>query len=456
MRRFHSKIHGALAILLLLLGVAVSQPVWAQEEADDPEDENQPAEDDEDKETCNTPDFSFTWQGYDLVKLTATADPAQAFIVKLNYLEPPNDGWDKEQEKKCEDVLNGEKKRESGTCKFPFEPARLLPAVSSGPRKECSDFESEGNGLSEGVTFCLQATENGSTASLYLDRKALLKAGGLVGLRYTALKDEIDDVCPARKRGPEKPQLKVLDKHSLNFDLGSVFNLQGDGSWETNAEVASIFRFYWYDWLQSGASVRYSAIGAVDEEEETDDDDGNGSGSTDDSEDDEFNPFESGGGVLETTVYIVANNPRAPRLGMVLGWGLSSVPGTTGERLETRERAFIGLRNTFEALNAGRIGDSLENTAGYIQAGLASDKLWEKVEIEPASEDGTVPAVFSDESDRYFFEGDIVLPRIGTEWFRVNLRLFASVPRSGEGPSDLRISALGSIDPRRWFSGLGQ
>lgn len=292
-----------------------------------------------------------------------------------------------------------------------------------------------------------------------MDRQALLKAGGLVGLSYEALPDEIGKVCLARRRGPENPVRKALDKHSLSFDIGSVFNLQGEGSWDANMEAAAVSRSQWYDWLQTGFSVRYSSLGAVDEPEEEEDGDDDGGGDGDDGEDEEeeeFNPFESGGGLLETNVYMMFSLPKVPRLGFVGGWGLSSVPGAPESKLELRERTFVGLRNSIQAFNAGRIGDTLENTSGYIQAGVADDDLWERVELEPASEDGTVPAKISDESKRYFFEGEFDIPRVGTEWFRINLRFFASVPRSGDGPSDLRISALASIDPRRWFPGFGQ
>ena len=456
-------------VLLLLLGVVLESAAWAQNPKDDSQNENQGKEtEDKDKETCNPPEFTFSWQGYDLLKITAKADPAQSFIVHVNYLEAPDTKktrnlkvWDKEKERRCADVLKGERiAAQNEDCSFEFQPARVLPAVASGPQAECVDFQSSGNGLSEGVKFCLQATEKGSSGALYLDRKALLQAGGLVGLSYeAATAEDRKNACPARKRGPEDPVKKVLDKHSLNFDIGSVFTFQGDGAFNANAEAAAVSRSQWYEWLQTGFSVRYSSLGVDDAEEEDDpDDDGSGEESlaADDGEgeeDDEFNPFEDGGGLLETNVYILLNLPDVPRLGLVGGWGLSSVPGVKDSKLEMRERTFVGLRNTIQAFNAGRVGDALENTSGYIQAGIAEDKLWENVEIEPATEDD--PAVFSDESERYFFEGEFDIPRIGTEWLRMNLRFFASVPRSGDGPSDLRISALASIDPRRWFPGIG-
>lgn len=379
----------------------------------------------DDLETCNPPEFTFAWLGFDQVKVTAKADPEQSFIMTLAYLEEPREGWDKAPDA--------------------FRPIRLLPAYATGPEPECANFKPSGNGLSEGKTYCMQATPDGSTASFNIDRAALLQAGGFMSLKFKALEKD-SDACSKRLQGPEDPSFKVLDKHTLSFDIGSVFNLQGNGGWETNAEAAVLSTSQWRDWFQSGFSFRYSAIGAVDEEDPGDGEEP--AKAEGDGEDNTFNPFESGGGVVETNVYILVSPiRRLPRLGLVGGWGLSTVPGEEGSELETRERRFVGLRNIIQAYNSGRNEDSLQNSSGYIQAGWATDELWRKVELEPG--------VLSDESARYFFEGQLELPKIGTDWFRIDLRFFASVPRSGDGPSDIRVSALGSIDPRRWFPGIG-
>ncbi|MFL6195973.1 MAG: hypothetical protein ACJ75H_17465 [Thermoanaerobaculia bacterium] len=397
------------AVFTLLMSV----PLWGKSEDEDLS-----------KKTCNPPEFSFTWLGYDLVRLTATADPEQTFAVTLQYLEEPTKGWEK---------------------KDAFRPIRLNPGIAPNSEPDCSSIE-QGDGLEEGVTFCIPATPKGSTASIFMDRKALLHAGGFASLKYQALDNDRAEACEERKQGPSDPIVKVLDKHTLNFDVGSVFNFQGDGSWETNAEVAMVASSQWTHWFQSGYSLRYSAIGGGEEEPPADTND-----KTDDDDSSEvFNPFSAGGGVLETNIYILGSPiPRLlPRLGIVLGWGLSSFPGEADSQLQMRQRAFIGIRNTIQAFNAGRIGDSLENSSGYIQAGLATDELWKRTEVDPG--------IVRNESNRFFFNGQIELPKIGNEWFRVDLRFFASVPRSGDGPSDVRISALGSIDPRRWFPDVGK
>lgn len=409
----------------------------------------EPAQDltpDPSKKTCTPPELTFAWRGYDLVQLTAKADPEQTFVMTVRYLEPPQEKMRKE--KSCrEDPAKKD-------CWEPFEPIQIHPATADGGDPSCSGYP-KGDGLSEGKEFCLHAIPDGATASFYMDRKALLQAGGLVSLKYRALEEEKDTVCQYRKAGPASPTVMVLEKHTLNFDVGSVFNIQGDGSWKTHGEAALAEDSRWRTWFQSGFSLRYSALDASEDDNgDADGDTGaNPKAAADDGEQEEFNPLTQGGGLLETSVYVLVSPFKPlPRLGFVGGWGLSSVPGDAGSALHVRQRSYIGIRETFAAVNAGRKGDSLQNAQGYIQAAWADDALWDNVELEPATE--TTPAVFSNERGRFFFEGDIEIPRIGTEWLRFDLRFFASVPRSGDGPSDIRISALASIDPLQWFPGL--
>ena len=70
-----------------------------------------------------------------------------------------------------------------------------------------------------------------------------------------------------------------------------------------------------------------------------------------------------------------------------------------------------------------------------------------------AAANGEIAEIRRDESERYFLEGELEVPRVGTNWFRMLIRAKASVPRSGDGPSDVRVSVLGSIDPTKWFEG---
>lgn len=190
-------------------------------------------------------------------------------------------------------------------------------------------------------------------------------------------------------------RLGCAGRRPLNFDVGSVFNFQGDGSWKTNAEAAVNQSSQWFTWFQSGFSLRYSAVSP-----QADDGGGNGmnnggggtkAGDSGSGDDDEFNPFTGSGGILETNIYLLFSTSKVPRLGLVGGWGLLSVPGEAKSPLEVRERRYVGVRETIGAINAGRDGASLQNTQGYVQLAWADDDLWKRVELTPASD--TAPAV---------------------------------------------------------------
>jgi len=391
--------------------------------------------------TCQTPEFSFAWDGSRNATLIAKADPAQTFEVKLSYLR-------------------------TAPARKPFQ-AILVPLA----RECCLVQGADGSCASPCVTFDVRATPEGSETAVVLDRRALLLSGGELGFHWEALKADKDTkICPARRTGSDT-KIRVMHKHDLNIDLGQVYALESGGSWDANAEVALTSNSRWYTWLSSGFSARYSAIGATDESddsmedmdtmEEGDDEGGMMGDEADDmgegdGEETPFNPFEQGGGVLEAEFYVAVNPPKIPNWALVLAGGFGSVPTPGSSDLETRQRTFLGLRSSVMGFNAGRPADSLANSKGFFQIGVGWDDLWEEVILEPASEDGTIPALVSDESERYVLEGQLELPRVGTEWLRIAVRLYASIPTSGDGPSDLRVSALASVDPRGWFDGIGR
>jgi hypothetical protein len=320
----------------------------------------------------------------------------------------------------------------------------------------------------EGVTFCVLATSEGSKTTVFLDQGAVLRGGGKLQMIYQA----INPTCGGLVSSTD-PTIRVMNKHELNFDLGQVYTLESGGNWGSSAEVAMTAESRWFTWFSSRFSARYSAIGAIDDSEEmmeemTGDDNGMmdddgtmepggmmepGDMMGDGSEEPMFNPFEAGGGTFEADLNIAFNLPNLSRFAVVFGAGFSSVPKPSGMDLETRQRTFLGLRNSVEGYNAGKSAERLADSSGFLQIGFGTDDLWDAVILEPASADGMTPAVISDESERYILEAQLDLPRLGTQSTRIAVRLYASLPQSGDGPSDVRVSALASVNPRRWFGG---
>jgi hypothetical protein len=382
-------------------------------------------------EKCEPPGFGLTWSGYDDAELQATADPPQVFVITLNYLHPP-------------ELENPALIR----LATPYPVPGLTPAQQT----ECDTLAAAAVAGGPVVSFCLRAP---GTAPVKLDRAALLDDSGFLGIGFRALTGEVPTTCLERKAGPAVPKIKALDKHRLTLDAGSVFVEQGNGDWEPRVETAFEARSQWRETLLAGFNIRYSAVGGSAEGEGEGDGDEGDATDGEDSDGGEFAPFAEGGGVFEARVFSVLNLPSVPRFGLYLGAGFSSLPGADGSDLTTRPRILVGGRVSVQGYNAGRPGDALESSSGFIQVGVARDELWERVQLEPASEDGSRPAVFSDESDRWFVEGELELPAIGTERTRVLLRTYASLPRSGDGPSDVRVSALLTVKLKSANSLLG-
>jgi hypothetical protein len=413
-------------------------PAAAQQEEDPPQ-----------GTTCaKRPEFSFTWLDTEVAELEVKAEEEQRFVITLDYLKPVEG-----DEPILLKASPGAGKNAQRNCWAETEPASQ-EANQAAELVKAS--EASGEGAREGgeesarpITFCVNASPKGVGVPLFLDREAVLRGGGFVHVTFEGL-GKYPESCEVNRTG--SVPVKAMQKHRLSFDLGPTFNLGGDGSWASNMEAALTARSDWYTWFEGDVNIRYSAIGAVDEAPEDADPEAGGDGGGDGQS---FNPFEEGGGVFEASISGVVRPFRAASwLGLALGAGLSSVPGESTSRLETRQRVFGALRISAQGYNAGEPAETLGNSLGFIQAGYAQNDLWERVELVPASEDGSQEAVFSDESKRWFLEGEVELPRVGTDWARLLLRIFVSAPQSGDGPSDVRVSALISVDPRKWFPGL--
>lgn len=328
-------------------------------------------------ETCPDPRFEIQWSGYSDATLLVSA--SQDDLHLRLTLEYPRDGdWD---------------------------PISLLFAPSS----PCNSEKARPGG----VAFCVIASPGGASIPLSIDRRGLLRSGGQLEIQYQS------PGCSVRRQS-----VRAIDKHRLSLDLGTSYILRGDGSWDNHAEAALSRRSQWREHLLLGTDLRYSFL-STDATTTTD------ANATDPGDQPPLNPLESTAGVLQGDLYLVLGAPFAPRLGLVIGGGFSTLPGSESE-LETTRRYFTGLRVSVDSYNSGRPGDSLRHASGYLQAGISMDDLW----IEAA---------------RIFVQGELELPKIGTSWLRSVVRLDISLPASGTGPSDVRVSVLGSVDPAKWI-----
>jgi hypothetical protein len=362
---------------------------------------------------CEDPLFGVAWESFDELKLTAftNADQDEEFCLYLSYLRQLPEG--------------------------PASPELLTPAADAG--STCAPP------AANEVAARITATEDGASLKLALDRATLLRSGGFLGFRF--LPPTGATTCEARRAGPADHQLKVLDKHELEFDLGSVMTLDGDGTWSSAPELAASFRSRWKSRFLAGVLLRYSEIGSITEAPEEDEQEEEEDGET--TKEEPFDPFRSGGGTFKAEIFAVAL--ALERAGIAGGVGFATVPGNADSSVAAKRYFYVAGRCEVEGYNSGRAAESLAGSSAWVQAGLLWDDLFEDVVVRAA--DGEVPELRSDESERYFLEGEFEIPRVGNSWFRLAVRAFASLPRSGDGPTDVRVSVLGSIDPTEWFQG---
>jgi hypothetical protein len=303
------------------------------------------------------------------------------------------------------------------------------------------------------ATLPLSAGENEIPVTDLDDKKlcSLYAADGWVQVEYSGVGSA---TCPGAVHGAARVQ--ALEKHVLAIDIGSTFLLEKGGNWSSQPEVALTATSRWEPYLTGVVDLRYTSVGAIEESATKDE-----APEAEPQEDKEFNPFESGGGVFRGDFYmaIIPYPSRVSGWGIFGGAGFTTVPKTAGdEGVETRLRAFVGLRWQVFGYNAGRPADSLANTRGHFQVAYAQDDLW-KWDQRVVDESGAESFVHRDERHRYLIQGQIELPEIGGEYLRIAVRLDTSVPTSNEGPSDVRISALATLDPkifRALFGGVGK
>ena len=424
--RNHVSRSGRLALVLgvgLVAAVDVCSPLLAEEGT-----------------KCEPPRFEVSVEAFELAKVIAfsNADDAQDFCLYFSYLTEP--------------------RARRGQAANPPPVVPVLAAPLGGDSSSCTPAEVEipstapgGNPqkLPRELAVRLKVSPGGTSAKVGFERDRVLQAGGFLGFRYESVNS---GACVARASGPSDPELKVVDKHKMSFDVGSVLNLEGDGGWASQAEAAATFTSRWKPWVASGVSLRYSAIGAIgDEPEEPADpaeETSQGSSETD-AQSENFDPFAAGGGTFEAG--FSASFYFSKRVGVAADLGFATVPGEESSSLVAKENYFLGLRVEVEAYNSGRPAESLAGASAWFQAGLLWDNLFDDVVVAAAN--GEIAEIRRDESERYFLEGELEVPRVGTNWFRMLIRAKASVPRSGDGPSDVRVSVLGSIDPTKWFEG---
>lgn len=332
-----------------------------------------------------------------------------------------------------------------------------MKAVPSGTFQLTVTYAHPGGGkikINDGVSDKFLIDEEGVSVSLLVERDELIASRGYVRVEYSYTGK--DSPC---YRIHDTALVPLLEPHKISFDLGSVFSLANKGDWKSSLEWAVSAESVWYAWLTTIASLRYSSVTAdgkntASASSNTAQSANSTSSSTTATqanapEEAAPNPFLGSGGVLSWDGFFVLNNPCCKKdgaasswinrsacdsLGLLLGAGFTSLPNediTPNVRVGFKK--YLGVSLTVSGYNIMHTEDKMFNSSSYFRGGLLWNDIWSKAS--------------AGQTERYFIDAEAVIPYISIASKYIRLRFYADVPRNGDGPSDIRVSALLKFDP---------
>ena len=367
--------------------------------------------------TCNPPEFSFIWIGSGEPALVAKADPPGKFKVCILPIASSSDG----------DISH-----------------------PPGCRNDLSMYDP------------VDADADGEINDVDLGRFSLIGADGYVVVEYES--EETGD-CEVRRKGTTPP-ITAIGRHQLVIDVGTVSSLQDDGSFTTGPELAVGVESNFTRWVGGFLDLRFSGIGDIDEADEDEEGDEQDEGD-EEMEEAIFNPFDTGGNTIRANFGIAYypvqgrgcwKDPGPPpcengkdkkisrTFAVIAGGGFTTVPEEEGDdQVRAEIRYFAGIQFRVLRFNSEKSVDQFKNTYGYGRLTFARDDFWQWEEVR-MNDDGTMDVVPREEKDRIVFEWQLEIPNVNIMGARFAVRLFADVPLSGDGPSDVRASLLASVN----------
>lgn len=433
--------------------------------------------------TCVTPAFEFHWIGHRSAVIFATA--AKPMRYELHIEPQPSmvdrsrqhlrDAW--EEARKAQDKARtartaqeedsqGESPVMQTETLYDRVPRGCWPDIDGKSEKEVQEAI---DSYVPSTNVTVDATPTGSEAGVNLLCFLDLLTAPDVRVEYKTLTANVPAVC---QKG-SVAAVPVFDKHLVRFDVGTVFSLNDESSFDSSAELAVSFNSKWNRWFSTAVDLRFSELGKLDNESMASEEsptDSQVDGMEDDgaSTSEDFSPFLQGGSFLRTNAYFVIHPwPQRPDVGgnrvarsfaVIAGAGLSTIPGSKQGSADAKARLFLGARLQAFGFNRGRPGTGLGDSNGFFQFGYAYDKLWKyegTVEMEVDGET-VIETTVRDEEDRFFAEGELEIPRLGTRGVRFVIRAYADLPVSGDGPADVRISGLVGIKPDQLMGVFGR
>ncbi|HEY6322625.1 MAG TPA: hypothetical protein VJA16_13805 [Thermoanaerobaculia bacterium] len=411
--------------------------------------------------SCATPTFTFS-------KLIERPDPADTkgagllhvvLNVKADYEGTMNVTiWQGPTAPPAGACANVEKCFPGAVRLFPLDPTQVKACQPDNDQPECGTKMSVGkNGKDNSIVF---------SKDFYL--KNVLRHPKVL-IHYATDPDPDNTGCSKGIDGYAVASL--ADLHSFEIDAGSVFVYQKKsssssgtstgGNFKGQPEAAFVETDRWARDVTSYTDIRYSYVGAVASSTNM----ANGmppqqsrapgasKANSSSSSSSSSNPFQSGAGTLRTNVYFALFGSefkeRPANISWIAGGGITTIPDSSSVHSPTR--GFTGIRVDIGDLNTAQDAAHFGGSSGYFQVGYAYDNFW-AFDKAPSSVAGA-PGI-PGQRHRIFIEGQVRFPN---STLSISPRFFVDLPASGSGDSDIRISALATIDATKlgsWFSSV--
>ncbi len=404
---------------------------------------------------CNPPSFSFRWIGPGAVQLVARSKPAGWFFVWIQeghsddghdgLVRPVNDERpiyapdDDAGKAYTVDLEKMDLLTSVGRVRIWYladEPCTLPGAVPTRTRvaggssrsiwamlqarsaRQRSDKPKGMDDSSEGNAGVVRASASGAAMAAQAPlQKATRSLDRSVSERQDSFPNETDE------QFQQIDGVVALEMHHLSIDIGTVLNMRADSTLEANPEFALSAASRWTTVFAGAMDIRLSSLTVP-----------NSNGSSTSTGPSSLTSGTSN--VLEGAGRIIwlpgGNSWSTPLFGLVGGAGVRSLPS---DALKLEGNTIAGIRLNVPRYNTSTPADSLSNTRGYLEAGYLHDRYWKNDHIQ------------TNQRHRYYIESQLEIPAVGGEHVRFLLRVRASKPLRFDGPSELRLSALLTIDP---------
>lgn len=403
---------------------------------------------------CSEPSFSFKWVGAESVQLVAKAKPAARYrvwieesqrsqsrptplAIAVNGGQPITAGESDEGRAYAVELTGLDLLKSAGRVRIWYRQEPACAVAASSEHRFALIEPAFLEALSRNSLYAAFKVREVPAAKMAVPTAAQPEAaaprpGGASNASFIGPEGQPPAVSTREAAVPNVEQVEgvvVLEQHHLSIDIGPVFVMKNDGTFETDGELSLNASSRWSEMWGASVDLRLSSLNLPQSSAQP-----AAGGSSSPVALSSSNVFE---GTARAIFYPGGAPWNVPNFALVLGAG-------TRSRLNAESRGrdplleanlLAGVRLQVPGYNVSTPADSLADTRGFIEVGYTRDRYWKDAAFQ------------SDQRNRFYAEGQLEIPGLGGKNLRVLMRVRGSKPMQFDGPSDLRVSALAAINP---------